>query len=218
MQHSHWYNNQVSRPALAFFIPLFYNCSKVVFCRKEDPILSRRYRPLFSIMARNRAILAALTFLLFCMARPAGAAGGPFNEGSMRISLQVGNGYAFNQSYLVVGAGFGYFVAQNLELGLEADSWSGASPHITTISPEVRYVVPTGGSIRPYVGAFYRRTIIDGYDDLNSVGGRAGIYYVTSLGNYFGVGVAYEQYLSCNEAVYGSCNDTYPEILFAIAF
>jgi hypothetical protein len=169
-------------------------------------------------MARNSAILAALTFLLFSIPCPAVAADDPFNEGSMRISLLVGNGYAFNQSYLVVGAGFGYFVVQDLEVGLEADFWTSASPHITTISPEVRYVVPTGGSIRPYVGAFYRRTIIDGYDDLNSVGGRAGIYYVISNGNYFGVGVAYEQYLSCNEAVYGTCNDTYPEILFAIAF
>jgi len=172
-----------------------------------------------SLMARASALLAALACLIICTARPAEAAGDPFSEGSMRVSMLVGNGYAFNQSYFVVGAGFGYFIAQDLELGLDADTWSGASPHISTISPEVRFVVPTNGSIKPYIGVFYRRTLISGgYDDLNSVGARAGIYFVTRQGSYFGAGVAYEQYFSCNEAVYGSCSDLYPEILFAIAF
>ena len=60
--------------------------------------------------------------------------------------------------------------------------------------------------------------MIDNYDDLDSVGGRAGIYFMSGRGSYFGAGVVYEQYLSCDEAVYKSCNDTYPEIIFAIAF
>ena len=33
-----------------------------------------------------------------------------------------------------------------------------------------------------------------------------------------GIGAVYEKYLSCNEAIYRSCSDTYPEIIFAIAF
>jgi hypothetical protein len=136
----------------------------------------------------------------------------------MRLSVLVGNGYAFNESYFVMGVGVGYFIAKGLELGLDAESWSGASPHISKISPEVRYVVPTDSTMRPYVGAFYRRTMIDSYDDLDSTGGRAGVYFISGQGSYFGIGAVYEKYLSCNEAVYRSCSDSYPELIFAFAF
>jgi hypothetical protein len=168
---------------------------------------------------RTIALLTALASLLFCTAPPAEAAGkDPFAGGSMRASVLVGNGYAFDQSYFIIGVGFGYFVAKGLELGLDAESWSGASPHINKISPAVRYVVPTNSAIRPYVGAFYRWTTIENFEDLDSTGGRAGIYFVSGQGSYFGAGAVYEKYLSCDESVYVSCSDTYPEIIFAIAF
>jgi hypothetical protein len=60
--------------------------------------------------------------------------------------------------------------------------------------------------------------MIDNYDDLNSTGGRAGIYVLSGRGSYFGAGMVYEKYLSCDETVYRSCSETYPEIIFAIAF
>jgi len=169
----------------------------------------------------NRCILLIAVFilLLFSPIRSADAASrDPFADGSMRLSVLVGNGYAFDQSYLIVGVGFGYFVAKGLELGLDVENWSGNSPHIAKISPSVRYVLPTNGVLRPYVGAFYRRTMIDNYDDLNSAGGRAGVYFVSGQGSYFGAGLVYEKYLSCDPAIYLSCDDTYPEIIFAIAF
>jgi hypothetical protein len=154
-----------------------------------------------------------------CTVPPAGAAGrDPFADGSMRLSVLVGNGYAFDESYLIVGIGFGYFVAKGLELGLDAESWSGGTPHITKISPEVRYVVPTNSAMRPYIGAFYRWTMIENYDNLTSAGGRAGLYFLSGQGSYFGAGAVYEKYLSCDQSVYRSCSDTYPEIIFAIAF
>lgn len=173
-----------------------------------------------SIATRTIAMLAVLAFLLLCATLPADAGVGrdPFADGSMRLSVVVGNGYAFDQSYLVVGVGFGYFVAKGLELGLDAESWSSGDPGITKISPAVRYVVPTSGAIRPYIGAFYRWTMIENLDDLNSLGGRAGIYFLSGQGFYFGGGIVYEKYLSCDEAVYRSCSDTYPEIIFAITF
>jgi len=165
------------------------------------------------------ALFAVLAFPLFCSTPPADAADrDPFANGSMRLSVLVGNGYAFDESYFILGVGFGYYLVNGLELGLDIESWLGASPGITKISPAVRYVVPTDGPIRPYIGAFYRRTIIDSYDDLNSVGGRAGIYFMSGRGSYFGAGVVYEKYLSCDTAIYNSCDDTYPEITFAIAF
>ena len=170
-------------------------------------------------MFRTLALFAVLASLLLCAALPADAAGrDPFADGSMRLSVLVGNGYAFDESYLVVGVGFGYFIARGLELGLDGESWSGSTPGITKVSPALRYVVPTNSVVRPYVGAFYRRTMIDNYDDLDSGGGRAGIYFMSGQGSYFGLGAVYEKYFSCDEAIYRSCSDTYPEIIFAIAF
>jgi len=172
-----------------------------------------------SITTRTITIFTVLAFMLICTTLPANAAGrDPFAEDSMRLSVVLGNGYAFDQSYLIVGVGFGYFVASGLELGLDVESWSSGNPGITKISPEVRYVVPTNSAIRPYIGAFYRWTLIENYDNLTSVGGRAGIYFLSSHGSYFGAGMVYEKYLSCDEAVYSSCSSTYPEIIFAIAF
>jgi hypothetical protein len=174
---------------------------------------------MITIMTRPLARAAAAAILLFCAASPAMAAeSDPFADGSMRLSVLVGNGYAFDESYLIVGVGFGYFVAKGFELGLDVETWSGSTPHITKVSPEIRYVVPTDTSVRPYVGAFYRRTMIENYDDLDSAGGRAGIYFLAGRGSYFGAGAVYENYLSCNETIYKSCSDTYSEIIFAIAF
>ena len=169
--------------------------------------------------ARSFALSVIVVVLLVGTSLSAEAADrDPFGSGSMRASILVGNGYAFNESYLVIGVGFGYFFAKGLELGVDFESWTSGSPHITKISPEVRYVVPTGGAVRPYVGAFYRWTQIENYENLNSTGGRAGIYFLSDRGSYFGAGAVYEKYLSCNEAVYHSCSDTYPEIIFAITF
>jgi hypothetical protein len=169
--------------------------------------------------SRPVIMLVLLTLLLLSTALPAGAADrDPFSSGSGRASVLIGNGYAFNESYLIVGVGVGYYFAKGLELGLDAEFWSGSDPGITKISPSLRYVVSTGSALRPYVGVFYRRTLIDNHDDLNSTGGRAGLYLVSGQGSYFGAGVVYEKYLSCDQSVYLSCSDTYPEIIFAIAF
>jgi hypothetical protein len=174
---------------------------------------------MFQIAIRSIALFAAFASLLFCTTLPAVAADGdPFAGGTKRASVVVGNGYAFDENYIIVGVGFGYFLANGLELGLDAEFWTSGDPGITKLSPAVRYVVPTKGAVKPYVGAFYRWTMIDNYDDLNSTGGRAGIYVLSGRGSYFGAGMVYEKYLSCDETVYRSCSETYPEIIFAIAF
>jgi len=170
-------------------------------------------------MNHRLANLVLLTVLLLSAASSSVAADrDPFANGSRRASILIGNGYAFNESYLVVGVGIGYFAAKGLELALDAESWSGSEPGMTKVSPSVRYVVPTGSALRPYIGAFYRRTMIEQHDDLDSTGGRAGIYLVSGQGSYFGAGAVYEKYLSCDQSVYLSCSNTYPEIIFAITF
>jgi hypothetical protein len=151
-------------------------------------------------------------------AAPAPAKRDAFSSGTKRLSVVVGNGYAFDNSYLLIGVGAGYFIANGLDLGLDFEWWTGSSPGITKISPRFDYVFNTGGALRPYAGVFYRRTMIEGLDDLNSIGGRVGLYFMSGKGVYVGAGVVYESYLSCDTATYSSCSDTYPEIVVAFSF
>jgi hypothetical protein len=167
---------------------------------------------------------ATLTVLLFAallvfQTTTADAAGrDAFSAGSARLAIIVGNGYAFNDTYLIIGVGAAYFVADGLDVGLDLESWTGGNPGITKVSPRLDYVFNTGGSLRPYAGAFYRRTMIDGLDDLDSIGGRAGLYFMSGKGVYIGAGLVYESYLSCQTSIYSSCDDTYPELIVAFSF
>lgn len=142
----------------------------------------------------------------------------PFSAGSTRLAVIVGNGYAFDNSYLIIGVGAAYFLANGLDLGLDMEFWTGSNPNITKISPRVDYVFNTGGPLRPYAGLFYRRTMIDGWEDLDSMGGRAGLFFTSGRGLYFGAGLVYENYLDCDTARYTSCDDTYPEFIIAFSF
>ncbi len=130
----------------------------------------------------------------------------------------MGNGYAFDNSYLLIGVGAAYFIANGLDLGLDLEYWTGSSPKITKVSPRLDYVLNTRGKLKPYAGVFYRRTMIEGLDDLNSTGGRAGLYLMSGKGLYVGAGLVYESYLSCDTAKYSSCSDTYPELVIAFSF
>jgi hypothetical protein len=82
----------------------------------------------------------------------------------------------------------------------------------------VQYVFHQVPVLKPYIGAFYRRTYVDGLPDINSAGGRAGVYVQAGRNAYVGAGAVYESYLDCNTTTYRSCSDTYPELSFTVAF
>ncbi|MGB5398151.1 MAG: hypothetical protein WBN96_13465 [Gammaproteobacteria bacterium] len=142
---------------------------------------------------------------------------GPFDKGKMNVSLVVGAGTAFNQNYTIVGAGLDYFVLHGLQLGVDAQAWLGGDRSIYKISPQARYVLDTGTSLKPYIGAFYRKTYIENLDDLESVGGRAGVYLRTDGRYSLSAGVVFENYLDCNDTVFNNCSETYPELVFSFA-
>jgi hypothetical protein len=161
-----------------------------------------------------------LTMWLVVTAFPANAAGGGamFAQGRTHFSLLAGNGYAYDNSYLVIGASATYYVIDGLGVGLALENWSGSDPGITKYSPFVQYVVYQASVVQPYVGAFYRHSTVSGQPSYDSVGGRAGIYYASGANAYFGIGMVYESYLDCTTAVYVSCSSTYPEITLAFGF
>jgi hypothetical protein len=142
---------------------------------------------------------------------------GPFDQGSTSFSLIVGAGTAFNQNYTVVGAGIDYFVIDGLQLGLDAQAWLGGDRSIRKLSPQARYVLDTGSTLRPYLGVFYRKTYIEDFENLESVGGRAGVYLRSGRSYSLGLGYVFENYLSCDNSAFNSCSDSYPELVLSIA-
>ncbi len=140
-----------------------------------------------------------------------------FQAGSLGFSLVAGSGRAFNDNYVVLGLGAGYYLLNGLAIGLDAEAWLGGDPGIYKVSPQVKYVLQLQSNFRPYVGGFYRRTFIDGFDDQDSAGGRAGVYYTSSNNMYFGIGAVYESYFDCDDRL-DNCDDIYPEFTLAFSF
>ena len=171
------------------------------------------------LSAAGRAAFSAIIFLLPLTAHAASDSGPhPFAAGVARLSLALGGATAFNRDYSIIGMGVGYFVADGIEAGLDAERWFGNSPRIEQVSPQLRVVINVDGNFKPYVGAFYRRTHIESYRDLDTVGGRAGLYFLAGRNAYLGLGIAQDFHLNCDRNVYASCAETFPEILVAVMF
>lgn len=145
-------------------------------------------------------------------------ASGVFTQGRTHFAIYGGNGYAFGDDYLVVGIRGSYYLANGFNIGLGAESWTGGSPRIYKVTPSIQYVFYQPSTIKPYLGTFYQRTYIENLEDLESTGVRAGVYIASGGNLYIGLGGVYESYLDCEETIYKSCDDSYPEITFTFAF
>lgn len=139
-----------------------------------------------------------------------------FSKGSTSLGVVVGSGSSFNDDYIILGVGVGYYVLPGLELGIDLQHWFAGDPAITKLSPQIRYVFTQPKVIKPYVGVFYRRTFIEDLEDDDSYGYRAGAYFSAKSGVYIGGGIVYEEFLDCGRFV--DCSTTYPEILFTVSF
>jgi len=139
-----------------------------------------------------------------------------FSKGATSIGIVAGSGTAFNDNYIILGVGVGYYVLNGLELGIDVQHWFSGDPSITKVSPQIKYVFTQAEVIKPYVGAFYRTAYIENYDNEDSYGYRAGAYFSGSNGVYVGGGIVYEEYADCPS--YLDCSNTYPEILISVNF
>jgi hypothetical protein len=169
----------------------------------------------------------AVLLLLFCLNHTATAArigkGGlsaAFSKDSASIGVVVGSGTAFDDDYMILGLGAGYYIINGLEVGIDAQYWMSGEPSITKVTPKMTYVFTQPETIRPYLGIFYRRTFYGdddlNLDDQNSYGYRAGAYLNSNDDVYIGGGIVHEKYADCNPLV--ECSSTYPEVIFAISF
>jgi hypothetical protein len=146
------------------------------------------------------------------------ASAGVFSRGNVHGSVVAGYGSAFNDDYAVFGLGVTYYVIDGLALGGQIETWRGGEPTLTKLTLSTQYVFYQVPNIKPYVGAFYRRSYISGLDDLNSYGARAGAYLQLGRNVYLGFGGVYEAYADCSESRFHSCSDTYPEVTLTFAF
>ena len=169
-------------------------------------------KTLFALLAA-----AACAFAAPAMAQSAGIAGG-FSQGKTHVVAYGGAGHAFDQSYVILGLGVSYYLFDGFNAGLSYESWTGADPKMSKITPSVQYVFYQVQTVKPYVGALYRRTSIDGLDDLDSAGARAGVYLQMGRNAYLGLGAVYESYLDCNSSIYRNCSSTYGEVSLTFAF
>ncbi len=163
----------------------------------------------------NIRLISSVAALLCAVIAPANA--GPFSQGSQSVAIIAGSGSAFRDDYLILGLGYGYYLVDGLELGIDAQFWLNGDPSITKLSPQIRYVFTQPKTVKPYIGGFFRRTFISDFPDLDSVGYRAGLNFMGRGNFYFGAGFVYERYQDCNEAIVANCSDTYPEILFSFS-
>ncbi len=144
-----------------------------------------------------------------------------FSKNSTSVAFVIGSGSAFNDDYTVLGLGVGYYVAEGLELGIDLQRWISGEPTITKVSPQIRYVFTRANTVKPYVGAFYRRTHFGDYngielEDRDSYGYRAGAYLSSRNGVYIGAGVVYEEFKDCNRLT--ECSTTNPEVVISFSF
>lgn len=167
-----------------------------------------------------KTIVLAL-IILSPLIRAADAASGSarasaaFSKGASTFNFVVGSGTSFNDTYTILGIGVSYYVLNGLEIGIDGQHWFSGEPSISKLSPQIRYVLTGPDAVKPYIGAFYRRTFIEDLNDADSFGYRAGAYFSGSDGVYIGGGVVYEEYRNCN---FDDCSTSYPEMLMSVSF
>jgi hypothetical protein len=166
----------------------------------------------------NKAQVALLLSGLLTVTAASAEEGAAFLKGQKQFTVLGGTGYAFDESYFVLGAGISYFVLDGLNVGLQLESWMGADPSILKITASSQYVFYQTPRVKPYVGVFYRYTDVESRSSLDSIGGRAGLYLQVGRNGYAGFGGVYESYLDCNPRIYGSCDEVYPEVSFVLSF
>jgi hypothetical protein len=174
----------------------------------------------------RKSLLAAAVLLLaaaaFADQQDSSATDGRSLFARGRTELLVGGGYGvFNsKDYLILLLGGNYYLEDGLSAGLSGEAWLGSSPQLYDFSPQLRDILlDVPWKYKPYVGAFYRRTVYNRlYKPLDSAGGRAGLVFPLNERAYLTAGVAFEHYFNCDKSVYSSCDDAYPEVGLAFSF
>lgn len=167
------------------------------------------------MLARNILLWSAASLLASAALAPPALAD-PFQQGKMRGGVGLGASGGVGNVTVAASAGLGYFIVDNVELGLDGTAWLLSDPFMAQFGPQVRYVMSTQGQWKPYAGVFGRRWFFSGVrDDVDTVGFRIGAFRVGGGGPFMNVGLAHERTVSaCTQ----DCSDTYPEVGVSMSF
>jgi hypothetical protein len=148
----------------------------------------------------------------------------PFDQGRFGLSGGAGFSTAFGQRYFGVGLGATYYVLNGVGVGASTQVQWGDGPTILRVSPELRYVAQPlvyHWPVVPYVAGYYTHWFIGSmYEDVDAVGGRTGLLYVSGS-VVLGLGVGVEHVVNnCprDDAGNAVCNSIYPDLTIAVAF
>lgn len=176
----------------------------------NSQISKKSYYCLKTSSVRLKTIIS-ITLLFFS---PTVLKAGPFDKDSVTGTLSIGSAQLLNEDYYIIGLGAGYFVTDGLQAGLDVSFWAGGEPSIYEVTPKLSYVFDNVSSVKPYLGVFYNRTIIDNFDDSNSLGYRAGFYSPVGKKSYIGIGAVYSELQDCDDSRFFDCSSTYTEFSF----
>ena len=159
-----------------------------------------------------------ITIITLAIMFSSGVSASPFDKGRSNLVISAGSGSAFNDDYIILGLGYGYYLLNGLQLGIKFDLWLDGDPSIYQVTPDIQYVFHQVPKVKPYIGAFYTRSYIESFDDLDAFGYRGGLYFLTGARTYIGIGGAYRKYQDCQETTYSDCSTSYTELSFLVSF
>lgn len=164
-----------------------------------------------------------VSMVILCAGAPAlqaavGVETGVFSQGRMRVTVSATSARLGDRDYVVVGGGFGYYLADGLQIGVDGEGWLGNTPSLYKAAPQVLYVFHRFASVKPYCGVFFRRTFYENIPDRESFGGRAGVVSSVSGNLYTTFGLVYEEYINYDELRYGRYTNWYPEFGVTVSF
>ena len=100
-------------------------------------IVTLMYISLFFVSTTNTSAAAS-----------ASASISPFDKGSSNLVISAGSGSAFSDDYIILGLGYGYYLANGFQLGIKFDFWLDGSPSIYQVTPDIQYVFHCPQSIQ----------------------------------------------------------------------
>jgi len=145
----------------------------------------------------------------------------PWRQGRSRLGFTGGAsvfGGGGNDTQFYLGGSYGYFVVDNLELGIDAlFLFGGQTDFMLRTGPSLTFVVPFESDFQPYIGAFYRHWFITdaAFADVDTLGGKLGIF-ITSSTVFLQLGVVVERVVSACDDALQDCTSVYPELGFSI--
>lgn len=141
---------------------------------------------------------------------------GPYAQGRSRIGLGGGLfGSTVDRWNLSIALQYGYFVADNVEVGVDGAVQFGRDPFAAQLGPTFRVLFPVTSEVHPFVGVFYRHWFFTGgFDDQDTVGARLGLIIRDGI-TFIAVGAVYEHIVSACEV---DCGSFYPELGFSVLF